>query len=249
MEFWWILLIFICGILVGFVNTIAGSGSFLTLPLLIEAGLPAPIANGSNRVSILLQTITGLLTFRKEKMLDLRNALFLSITVIPGAIGGAIVATDIPKDQMEKVIGFIMVGFLLVSLLAPSKLLKEQEHKENIRLRLWHYIIFLFIGIYGGFIQAGVGIFMLFGLVLGPGYDLVRANAIKLFLTCIFTPFALIVYIYNDQVEWTPALILAGGSMIGAYLGARFAVKKGSAAIRWLLIFIIAATATKMIFF
>lgn len=249
MEWWWLILIFICGILVGFVNTIAGSGSFLTLPLLIEAGMPAPVANGSNRVSILLQTITGLLTFRKEKMLDFHNAFLLSITVIPGAVGGAIIAADIPKEIMEKAIGFIMIAFLLISLLAPSKILKDLQLNQSIRLKLGHYIIFFFIGIYGGFIQAGVGIFMLFGLVLGPGYDLVRANAIKLFLTCIFTPFALIVYIYNDMIDWKPAIILAGGSMIGAWVGARFAVKKGSAAIRWLLIFIIAATAIKMIFF
>ncbi|PLW95354.1 MAG: hypothetical protein C0592_00305 [Marinilabiliales bacterium] len=243
------ILVFVVGIFVGFINTLAGSGSLLSLPMLIFAGLPPVVANGTNRISILLQTLVGLLTFRKEKMLDVRNAFLLSLAAVPGAIAGSLIAVDIPDEVMKTFIGAMIVFFIIITIINPKRFRKDHKEKYDVKLKWFHYLIFVFIGAYGGFIQAGVGVFMLFALTLTAGYDLVRANAIKLALTFVFTPFALATFIYHDQVEWIPGLVLAGGSMIGAWIAAKLAIKKGSAAIRYVLLIALAASAVKLFFF
>jgi len=109
--------------------------------------------------------------------------------------------------------------------------------------------LFFFIGAYGGFIQAGVGIFILFALVLGPGFDLVRANALKLFLTFIFTPLAIVIFWHHNQIDWTVGMILAAGNMIGAYGAAKMAIKSGAKFIKWLVIIMVLFSAIQFLFF
>ncbi len=247
MQWWYFLLLFVVGIVVGFVNTLAGSGSFLTFPVLVLTGMPAPVANGTNRISILLQSLTGVLSFRRKKMLDVRTALILSAFTIPGALAGSLVVVDIPGEWLQKMIGYIMVVFAILTLWKPGAFSKAPQPMSLVKIRWYHALLFLAIGFYGGFIQAGVGIFMLFSLVLAMGFDLVRANAIKLALTFVFTPFALVVFIINDQVDWIPGLVLAAGSMIGAWWAARLAIKKGSAFIRIVLFIVLAASSIKLI--
>ena len=182
MDLFIAILIFIVGIFVGFINTLAGSGSLLSLPMLIFTGMSPVVANGTNRIAILLQTLTGLIAFRKEKILDIKNAFLLSLVAIPGAIAGSLVAVDIPDDIMKTFIGVMIVFFIIITIINPKKFRKQNTEQNNVRLHWYHYLIFVFIGAYGGFIQAGVGVFMLFALTLTVGYDLLRANAIKLAL-------------------------------------------------------------------
>lgn len=243
------ILIFLVGIFVGFINTLAGSGSLLSLPMLIFAGMSPVVANGTNRISILLQTLTGLLTFRKEKMLDVKNAVLLSLAAVPGAIAGSLFAVKIPDEHMKTFIGVLIVFFFIITILNPKKLKKDHKEQYQIKLRWHHYLIFIFIGIYGGFIQAGVGVFMLFALTITAGYDLVRANAIKLALTFVFTPFALAAFIYHNQVDWISGLVLAAGSMIGAWFAAKLAIKRGNSLIRYVLLVALAASAIKLFYF
>lgn len=247
MLWWYFPLLFFTGIVVGFINTIAGSGSFLTLPMLIFTGMPAPVANGTNRVSILLQTLTGLLSFRKQNMLDLKNAAILACFTIPGAVAGSFVVVDIPADILQNIIGYVMLLFAVLTIWKPSAFKRKAETGTQIKLKWYHFALFVVIGFYGGFIQAGVGIFILFALVLTAGYDLIKANAIKLALTFVFTPFSLAVFIYNDQVEWIPGLVLAAGSIAGAMWGAHFAIKRGTNAVRIVLFIVLALSSLKMI--
>jgi uncharacterized membrane protein YfcA len=248
MLWWYYPLLFFTGIVVGFINTIAGSGSFLTLPILIFTGMPAPVANGTNRISILLQTLTGLLSFRKQKMLDLKNAALLACFTIPGAIAGSFVVVDIPDGILQNIIGYVMLLFAVLTIWKPNAFKRKTEIETQIKLKWFHFAIFVVIGFYGGFIQAGVGIFILFALVLTAGYDLIRANAIKLALTFVFTPFSLVVFIHNKQVDWIPGLVLAAGSIAGAVCGARFAIKRGTNAVRIVLFIVLALSSLKMIF-
>jgi len=108
-------------------------------------------------------------------------------------------------------------------------------------------LIFFAIGLYGGFIQAGAGFFLLAGLVLGAGYDLVRANAVKVLIVLCYTIFALAVFLFNDQVRWEVGLVLALGNMLGAWIAARMAVKRGVVFVRWLLIIIVALAAAGLL--
>ena len=224
------------GFLCGFINTLAGSGSLITLPLLIFLGLPANVANGTNRVAILLQNIVGTSSFHRQKVLDWRGGLILAIPAVIGSIIGAQIAVNIDEQMMRRVIGGLMIVMLVVILFRPKRWL--QGHSETAgRSHGWvQILVFFVIGAYGGFIQAGVGIFLLAGLVLGAGYDLVRANAVKVMIILIFTVFALGVFVANDQVRWGVGLILAVGNMLGAWVASRMAVKRGAVFVRWLLI-------------
>lgn len=242
------IIIFFVGLVVGFINTLAGSGSLITLPILIFLGMDAGIANGSNRIAILLQTLVGLLTFKKEKILDMKAASKLAIPVIIGAIPGAWLATIVPDIYFEKILGGLFVLMTIVILIQPRKWNQVFDPMAAMNIRPVHYILFFGIGLYGGFIQAGVGIFMLFALVLGPGFDLIRANALKLFLTFIFTPLAILIFWQQNQIDWTAGLVLAAGNMLGAFIAAKTAIKTGTGFIKWLIIMMILYSAIQFIF-
>ena len=223
------------GLIAGFINTLAGSGSLLTLPLLMFLGLPANVANGTNRIAILLQNVVGVSSFKKQKVLDFREGLKIGIPAVMGSLIGARIAVNLNDAFMEKAIGGLLIFMFFLIILKPSRWLKGQEGQVPLKL-VWQAVIFFFIGIYGGFIQAGVGFFLLAGLVLGAGFELVRANALKVFIVLLYTPFALVVFILNDDVNYVFGFILAIGNMLGAFLGARVAVKWGASAVRVFLL-------------
>ncbi|MDD3877726.1 MAG: sulfite exporter TauE/SafE family protein [Bacteroidales bacterium] len=244
-----VILLLVVGVFCGFINTLAGSGSFISLPLLMFMGLPAAVANGTNRIGILFQNIVSSRSFYKNKMLPLGFAFKLAIPSILGSILGAKIAVEINQKTMEMIIGVIMLIMLFFIFYKPNKWLKPHTEKLSQKIVPWHYIVFFFIGIYGGFIQAGVGIFLLSALVLLLDVDLIRSNAIKVFINLIFTPFALFVFIINNQVDYSAGLILAIGNMAGAYIATKSAIKKGAPFVRWILLIVIISSAIKLLFF
>ena len=235
------------GFVAGFINTLAGSGSLVTLPLLIFIGLPANVANGTNRVAILLQNVVGVSSFRQQKMLNLRRGLMLAVPAIVGSVIGAQIAVNLDETMMRRTIGGLMVFMLVIILIRPRRWLEGKPGAEDGPIGWQQWLIFFLIGIYGGFIQAGVGIFLLAGLVLSAGFDLVRANAVKVLIVLCFTIFALGVFVLNRQVVWTVGLILAVGNMLGAWVAARIAVQRGAAFVRWLLIAVVAVSAAQLL--
>lgn len=249
LEWYQYLLIIGAGLIAGFINTLAGSGSLLTLPLLIFIGLPPNVANGTNRIAIMLQSLVGSVGFRKQGALDLRAGLLLGIPSVAGSVAGALIALSINNKMMERIVGILLIVMFFVVLLKPEAWLKGKTEK-GIGGSLWlNMIVFFLIGIYGGFIQAGVGFFLLGGLVLGAGLNVVRANAIKNFLVFLYTPFALTVYIIGHQVDYKAGLILSIGSMTGAWLGTRSAVSWGPVFVRYVLLIAVLGSAVQLIFF
>jgi len=246
-EIWIYLLVVIVGLVAGFINTLAGSGSLLTLPLLIFLGLPANVANGTNRIGILLQSLVGVGSFRKQKVLNFKEGMWLMIPAVVGSLVGAKLAININEEMMRKAIGALLIIMFFLILYKPEKWVKGQAGKVSDKPSILKIIIFFFIGIYGGFIQAGVGFFLLSGLVLGAGYDLVKANAYKLLIVLVYTPFALAVFVFNDQVDYKWGLILALGNMIGAYIATKFAVNWGAKFVRYVLLVILFISALQLL--
>jgi uncharacterized membrane protein YfcA len=235
------------GFMAGFINTLAGSGSLVTLPLLIFLGLPANIANGTNRVAILLQNVVGVASFDRQGILDRRGTLMLGAPMVLGALLGANIAVNLDEALMRRTIGILMLVMLVVIIVRPKRWLHGTMERLEGWPAWWQLGLFFLIGIYGGFIQAGVGIFLLAGLVLGVGYDLVRANAVKVGAVLVFTIFALGVFILNDQVNWGIGLVLAVGNMLGAWTAARVAADKGAVWVRRLLIAVVLVSATNLL--
>ncbi len=245
MEWYLVLAVIGVGIIAGFINTVAGSGSLLTLPLLMFLGLPANVANGTNRIGILLHNIVGTVTFRQHKMLNFREGLRIGIPATFGSLIGAQIAINLNEAVMTKTIGGLLVIMFFLILLNPDRWIKSREGHPPVS-RWIQIIIFFLIGIYGGFIQAGVGFFLLAGLVLGAGFDLVKANALKVFIVLLYTPFALLIFIFNDQVNYKLGLILAVGNMIGAFLGAKYAVKVGARAVSYFVLVALALASLQL---
>lgn len=224
------------GLLTGFVNTLAGSGSLLSLPFLMFLGLPANVANGTNRVGVLMQSVVSSFSFRKQKVFNFSEGTVLLLPSIVGSVLGAVIAVDLNEKVMETIIGGLLIFMFFVILVKPEKWIKDHAGKINAKPTFWNIIISFFIGVYGGFIQAGVGFFLLAWLVLGVGADLIKANALKVFIVMGFTLVAMVVFFINRQIDFKIGLILAAGNMGGAWIAARSAVKRGSGFVRWILL-------------
>lgn len=234
-----IVVLIVSGILVGFINTLAGGGTIISLCLLIFLGLPAGVANGTNRIAVIFQNLIAVISFRKQKILDLKKGLLLSLPTAAGSIVGAFVATELSNNLLEKCIALVMVMMLFFLLYKPARWIKGKSELQTKKISWFQVVIYLLIGFYGGFIHMGVGFFLLAGLVLSSGYDLVHANAIKNLIVLVYSPFALVVFILNDQVDYKIGLILSIGNIVGAYLASRFAVKWGANFVRWVLVIFI----------
>ena len=246
LEWYIIAAVIVVGFIVGFINTLAGSGSLLSLPLLIFLGLPATMANGTNRIGILMQSIVATLSFKKSKVFTWKEGLFFSIPAVIGSLFGAYFAIGMSDETMELAIGILLVIMFFLLLYKPDKWVKEQAGFVHEKPGFWQIIIFFLIGFYGGFIQAGVGFFLLAGLVLGAGINLVKANAIKVLIVLLYTPFALAVFIYNNQVDYLLGFILGIGNMIGAYVASKTALKFGPKYIRIFLLVVLFFAAIKL---
>ncbi|MFZ4739977.1 MAG: sulfite exporter TauE/SafE family protein [Bacteroidales bacterium] len=234
------------GLLVGFINTLAGGGTIISISLFMFLGLPAGVANGTNRIAVILQTLTSTASFKKQKVLDTRKGLLLGIPTVIGSIIGAEIAVDINEHVFEKAIGIIMLVMMVFIIYKPQQWLKGQEQLLEKKTSVLQYFIFFLIGLYGGFIHVGVGYFILAGLVLGAGYDLVKANALKVFIVLLYAPFTLIVFIYNKQINYEYGLIHAIGNIIGAYIASKFAVSWGANFVRWVIVIIILISSAQL---
>lgn len=240
------LLIVGVGLVAGFVNVLAASGSMLVLPLLIFLGLPASVANATNRVAIVLQNIVAVGNFQKQRLISFKLTMPIAISALIGAVIGALLAVEIDEKYLEYTIASLLVLMFFILIFKPSAWIKGKADDTNGLSMFWKLVIFFFIGLYGGFIQAGVGLFLLAGLVLGVGYDLVRANAAKVFIILVYTPLALGIFIYNDLVDWRAGLVLAAGQMVGAFFASKYATRIGAGFIRYLLMVVLIGSALKM---
>ena len=247
MEWYIVVAVIGVGFIAGFINTLAGSGSLLTLPLLMFLGLPANVANGTNRIAILFQNIVGVSSFKKQKVLDFKHGLWLGLPAVVGSFIGALVAINLNEDIMRKTIGGLLIFMLFIIIYKPDKWIKGKAGEIDAKPGILQIIIFFFIGMYGGFIQAGVGFFLLAGLVLGAGLDLVRANALKVFIILLYTPIALVIFMINDLIDYKLGLILAIGNMLGAFVGAKATVSWGPKFVRYILLIAVSVSAIKLL--
>jgi len=218
------------GLVAGIVNTLAGGGSLLTVPLLVIFGLPGTIANGTNRVGVLVQCVVACWRFDAEGISEFRSALPLLPAVVLGSLVGAATATQIPDPIFEQIFAGIMLILLIPMLRGGPPRSAPGAAAQHWSPLTRNFVMFA-IGLYGGAVQAGVGLLLLFALNRA-GFDLVRANAIKIVIVTALTIAAVPVFVFERQVAWLPAAFVSIGFTIGAAAGARIAVVGGETAIR-----------------
>lgn len=224
------------GFLAGGINTIAGGGSNLTLPVLMLLGLPADVANGTNRVAVALQCVVGIRGFKQHDRLDVPAIMPILLPNLIGGVIGSLAAAVTPPTALKPLLLGTIILMSVIILVRPNFIAPPEGTPviavSESRGAWWTLLL---AGVYGGFVQAGVGFILLAALAGGLRYDLVRANALKMVCSLGFTLIALVVFIYFDQVRWMPGLILAAGTMVGAWLSVKFAVRAKQSTIKWFL--------------
>ncbi|MEM6641978.1 MAG: sulfite exporter TauE/SafE family protein [Bacteroidota bacterium] len=242
------LLLVLSGVFAGFVNSIAGGGSLVIVPLLIFMGLPTADANGSNRVAILIQNIFSVAGFRSKGVSVFPLAIYLAIPAVLGAVIGSKIAVDIGDQLFKRILAVVMLIVMLVTIFQPKmgKPTTAGFSKKKIALSI---LLFFFLGIYGGFIQAGIGFLIIASLTLVHGLSMAQTNSIKVFVILCYTCAAVVVFFIEGKIQWEYGLTLAAGNSMGAWVGSRWSVGKSDRLIRMILMTMVFGMSVKLWFF
>jgi uncharacterized membrane protein YfcA len=246
MDWMELLLVVVAGIFSGFVNTVAGGGSLITLPLLIFLGLPPAAANATNRVAVIVQSFAGTAAFHHQKLINYKLSIPLGISATVGSAIGAWYSTSLDEDTFTRIIAVVIV-LVVISMFFKSKIYTA-EQAEQTRSNWIGIVIFFFIGLYGGFLQAGVGFLIMAAVNRYYKIDLVRTNAIKVLVVFIYTIIAVVIFIWTDLIAWKVGLLLAAGNAAGAWWASFWSVKRGEKGIRIVVAVMAIAMAVKLWF-
>jgi len=231
--------------LASILNVLAGGGSFLTLPILIFLGLPTTVANGTNRFGVLMQNLGAVWGFHRAGVLDWRWALTASAPALAGSLLGSWAALHVGDELFRRILAAVMVIVTIATLVSPD----PKPAEETRSARSWIVTAgFFLVGVYGGFLQAGVG-FLVLAITTWARLDLVRGNAIKVVSVCLLTVLALLVFILNGAVNWPMGIALAAGNTVGALIGVRLAVVKGHRWLKGVVAVTVVALAIRLWFF
>lgn len=230
MTFWEAVLLVVGGTAAGVINTMAGGGSALTVPLLVLAGVPGNQANGSNRVGVLAASGSAVASFRQSGVDGLTGVRPILVPTVIGSLVGSFGISQIADETFETIFGFLLIPVIILTIFKPKPALDAEPWPRGVTIA-----VFLCIGLYGGAFQAGVGLVLLAALTRA-GFDLVTANSVKVLINLVVTCFALPVFIAQGNVVWLPALVLAAGFLAGGWFGAKLAVKGGEQLVRIFMI-------------
>lgn len=236
------------GLLAGVINTLAGGGSNLTLPALMLTGMPADVANATNRVGVFLQCVVGIKGYQHHGKIQTDDVLWVLVPNIVGGVVGALAAAILPATLLKPLLLITMISVAFIILVFPSVVAPpEGTPVYKMKDRPWAWLALFVAGVYGGFVQAGVGFLLITALAGTLRYDLVRSNALKLICTCAFTSVALVVFIVDDLVRWLPGLVLAMGMMVGAAVAVKVSIDISQKMMKWFLfVMTLAASAAAM---
>lgn len=223
------------GFAVGFINTIAGGATVISFAAMMVLGLPITVANATHRVAAAFQTLASSGAFLRQKILDLKTGLRYGIPTTAGSIAGAWASVDIREDTFRIIAGVAMLLMLIAMVVKPGIWMMGKKSEPVVKPKHWHYLVFFLVGFYGGFIYIGIGYFLLAALVLTTSLDLLRSNALKVFIVMLYVPFTLVPFIIAGLINWPFALVLSVGQAAGAWVAARASISLGNGFIRWFM--------------
>lgn len=249
MDFLKYILLFSAGTGAGFINMMAGGGAMLTIPVLIFMGLPSSVANGTNRLAAFIQCSYGSYSFYRKGLLDLKSGLILALPALAGCIIGSLIAVDLPDRLFNRALAIMMIIFLLIILFKPQNKIAAEGENMTLPRKIVTVILFFFIGLYGGIMQAGVGIIILATLSLVTGMKLVKINGLKLLVVAVYTISALLIFALNGKIMWFQGMVLACGNAFGSWLGIKFSLKMGEGPIKVILSCVVITMVVRLLFF
>ena len=247
------LILFGVGLAAGFINVMAGGGSMLTVSTMIMMGLPGPIANGTNRIAILVQNLVAVIAFFRKGFFEFKCSLKLLLCALPGTVCGALVGTELAGTWFNRTLAIIMGAALLLMWVKGKKTSPATAEAAatplSLRRRIFGYLLMVGIGFYGGFIQIGVSLILMPVLNRVFKMDLVRVNMHKVFIICGYTLVALAIFAWRLDIRWALGAALAAGTGIGGFVGASLSIRHGEKFIRWLLQIVLIGFVIKLVFF
>jgi hypothetical protein len=249
MEVWQIILLGVLGVGAGWLNVMAGGGSLLTVPVMVFMGIPGPVANGTNRIGILLQNLSAVTAFRKKGYSDFKLSLSLAAVACVGASAGAMIGTRLEGEWFNRVLALVMIGVIIIMATDKKRPPVENGDEGKPRNLVLGHALMLGAGLWGGFIQIGVGFVRMPILHRVMGLDLVRVNMHKVFIVLAYTLIALTVFASQVEILWSAGLALALGTMTGGWLGAHMTTSHGEVWIRRVLYLALTAMIIKLLIF
>ena len=178
----------------------------ITMPVLIFLGLPATVANGTNRLAITVQSVFAVAGFKRKGVSDFKSSLLMSLPALVGAVIGAQLAVDVSDMLFKRILAVVMILVIVLILWNPIRMRQGIAQYDGGMASLGKsrrtvsMLIFFFIGVYGGFIQAGIGFLIIAVLTTISGLNLVETNSHKVFIVGVNAFFALIVFIFNSKI-------------------------------------------------
>jgi uncharacterized membrane protein YfcA len=228
---------------------VGGGGSLFTVPILTFMGVPITMANATARVAILAQNLTATGGFRSKKVeLPLRYSLYLGLVSMVGGFIGSKLASNIDDKIFSRIFVVVMLFSIALVIFDPFRSTKKGE-KMTPKHQVIGTICFFFIGIYGGFVQAGIGFLVIGVLSLVNNFNLVKTNYIKVFVAIVYTGVSVAVFAWEDKIIWQTGFILAIGHALGGWYASRWSVDKGEAWIKRVMIVSVIGMAIKLWFF
>ncbi len=242
MSFTVIILLVVSGVAVGFINTLSAGGTAISIALYLALGLDANTANATNRIGVLIQSSLSTGMFAQKGYLNNTKVFLLAVPTVIGAAAGAILSLLLPTPVFSYFLGVSLLIMLVFLFASPSSFDKDDEKKTEKGIGFLHHIVFFLIGIYGGFIQVGTGFFLMAAGSMLLGYNIVKTNAVKTCIMALYTMVAIIVFVSGENIHWQYGLLHSAGTLVGSFLAARFAFKKGAKLVRWFVIIVIVFT-------
>lgn len=249
MEIWHFIVLVVVGILVGFINVLSGGGSLITLPILIFFGLDSTVANASNRIGNLAQSISALAGFKSKGVKYDSYVYILGIAAALGAVLGTFLALEIPDKAFNKILASVMVLVMIYTIFSTTQKAKDVLERIHTKSKVLGTITFFFIGVYGGFIQAATGLLIMAALSIIHNFSMSKINTYKVIVVIFYLVIALGIFLWKGQINWPYGLSLALGMSIGGWLTSRWSLGINDNWVKGFMVVSVCALAIKLWFF
>lgn len=249
MNNWQILVVFAAGIAAGTINTVVGSGTLITFPVLLGVGLPPVTANVSNTVGLFPGSFVGAYGYRRELAGQGRRAMLMATASLPGAILGAVLLLVLPPGVFKAVVPvLIILAILLVAFgrrISAWTSAHGRSASAHVTVPLW--LLTFATAVYGGYFGAAQGVLLMGIFSLFLAESLQRQNALKNVLAGLVNFVAAVVFALTTHVDWAAALAIACGSILGGVIGARVGRRLSPVALRATIIVVGIVAVTRLL--
>jgi len=233
-------IVFGAAFVAGMINSVAGGGTLLTFPVLIFVGLSSVTANATNTAAIWPGSLGGMWGYRRELQTVHRRMLALVIPSLIGGVAGALLLRWTPPTIFDKLVPFLIL-FATLLFMAQEPVQRKLKTADVARHKttgwlLGAMVFQLFVGLYGGYFGAGIGILMLAALSILGLTDIHQMNGLKNFFSMSINGVAALYFIWAKMVIWSDVIIMSVGAVIGGYLCAGLVRRMGSTTVRRIVI-------------